>query len=464
MAAVLALHALTRGHMVRRQPWRLAVALLLAAGCGEPPRLEILPSRVQVDILAIPTGFRVAAHLRDRHGEILSNPIRWSFPPGMGIASVDPTNDPNVMIVTLDPNAQVGRPVQLTAETDDGEYSAVAVLSFVKGDALSGDRALANHQNAGFPSVALVGGSLGGCVRDSIFPFVQAGELGDWTTDTCEQPLRPAAVFALDRAPKFDNPWQHPAPPPVYDELNAVIVTLPPEGTDPGPPAPAFVTVPLHAWNINAVASEVAGRFEDERQVANARFAEALTGIVFTPAGSTDLNWGADVLDCDDLRELLEIRPAHPDVLNVYFAKTLNGRRGWWCGGPDGSGTNYPGNLILLALDHSFSNTLAHEIGHALALMEPWDFSGHADGIKGMSYDNLMASGMDDAGTATRRRFSIGQVFRMHFDKRSWLQRGNALALDCGCDPYPRRVCPRVAADVTPLADTDARLPGGACP
>ena len=464
MAVFLALDSVPRRVSPRRRSWLALAVLAAGADCGGP-RLEILPSRVQVDIVTTPTRFRVAAHLRGKHGEVLSNPIDWSVPPGMGI-SWDPTTDPNIISIKVDQNARVGRPVELTAKADNGKYSAVAVVSFVKSDALSTDRAIANHQDGGFSSVALVGGWIGSCVRDSIYPFIQAGELGDWTTGTCEPPPRPAVVFAQDRTPLLKDPWDHPAPPPAYDELNAVIVTIPPSDTDPNPPPapPAFVTIPLLPWKINADAGDVAGRFEHERQVANARFAESLTGIAFAqaPGPITQLDW--DVFDCDDLREMIEVHHPMDGVLNVYFAKSLNGSRGWWCGGPSGSGADYPGNLILIAMDHDFSNTLAHEIGHALALMEPWDFSGHADGIEGMTHDNLMASGMDDAGTIPRWRFSIGQVFRMHFDRRSWLQASHPTGLDCGCDPYARRVCPRLSADVTPLADRNARLRQGACP
>jgi hypothetical protein len=107
-------------------------------------------------------------------------------------------------------------------------------------------------------------------------------------------------------------------------------------------------------------------------------------------------------------------------------------------------------------------NVLAHEMGHALGLVEPWEWSGHADDVKGMSSDNLMWAGLDDAVAHSRYRLSIGQVFRMHFDKRSWLNFGQT-ATDCGCDPYAVRPCPKMSADVTPVADKGARVGGGTC-
>jgi len=232
MAAILTLGTLPRGVRVRPRSWLLAAVLVAPAACGDPIRLEVFPSRVQVDITTTPLVFRAAAHLRGKRGELLSDPIDWT-PSGSEI-SWTATGDHNIILVKVHPSARTDQPVRLTATAQNGKYRAEIALSFVRSDALTTDRALANHRDEGFPSVALVGGSLGGCVRDTIFPFVQAGELGDWTADTCDPPLRPAVVFAEDRAPLLKDPWDHPAPPPVYDELNAVIVTLP--DTDPNPP------------------------------------------------------------------------------------------------------------------------------------------------------------------------------------------------------------------------------------
>ncbi len=92
-------------------------------------------------------------------------------------------------------------------------------------------------------------------------------------------------------------------------------------------------------------------------------------------------------------------------------------------------------------------STLAHEIGHALGLntrptmadKTPGQDEGDVNELALDPYlpvDNLMYSGVGNVGHIT-----LGEVYRMHFDQRSWLWRGRA-----------RAAATRVECQVSPVA------------
>ncbi|MGH7629550.1 MAG: hypothetical protein ACREOF_09170 [Gemmatimonadales bacterium] len=160
------------------------------------------------------------------------------------------------------------------------------------------------------------------------------------------------------------------------------------------------------------------------------------------------------------------------NALNVYYVSILldpqgTRRSGYFCvveGGP---------NILFVDGGLKQPHTLAHEVGHALGLLEPsW---GHAHLIDGMpaTEANLMSYGV-----STPTRLTLGQVVRLSMSPLSWLNRegagpskasirakwlaqaGSAVTppLPCPCAPGPPPgdasgllsplPCPRVTLDV----------------
>jgi hypothetical protein len=141
-----------------------------------------------------------------------------------------------------------------------------------------------------------------------------------------------------------------------------------------------------------------------------------------------------------------------PDTLNVYYPEFLTSRaRGEYCYPLPPQQDLYTAkmrNVVFVSFELKMESTLAHEIGHALGLIIPWRLSGHVDdmnlrvpfpGYRG----NLMDGGAEDITTIT-----LGQIYRMHFDRLSWLNIGFPASVrppslrDCGVDVYEHSPCP----------------------
>lgn len=151
-----------------------------------------------------------------------------------------------------------------------------------------------------------------------------------------------------------------------------------------------------------------------------------------------------------------------PNRLNVYYVEWLGyGLGGQNCYDPDPTKSHQ--EIMFVNGGASYSAVqIAHEIGHALGLLRSTSW-GDAVVATGDLFDevlldpyltksNLMYSGGDEGTSLT-----IGQIYRMHFDKLSWLNRAGsstltalqALApqypLECQNDPATGDPCPPLA-------------------
>jgi hypothetical protein len=113
-----------------------------------------------------------------------------------------------------------------------------------------------------------------------------------------------------------------------------------------------------------------------------------------------------------------------------------------------------PQPVIYVGWDQHSTSTFIHELGHALGLTLPG--SGHADLISGLDRTNVMTGGDKDLDKGRRRRFTVGQVFRMNADSASWLN----WAIDPlnPTKPIRETVAPRLGCQ---CGQTD---PTGRCP
>ncbi len=227
-------------------------------------------------------------------------------------------------------------------------------------------------------------------------------------------------------------------------------------------PSPTGAQTPAQA-QAQAQARAVALTASDGEVVTPRRvFAESGTGIelvfssdVFPSPGFARINDLYASASCDLLTDLTGL-PAGYDAakLNVYYVDGLQGNRaGLNCydTGPGGSGQNVmfvAGNTYYSAMQ------LAHELGHAMGLLQSGPLPGGGTAAVGhvdemlldpwLATDNLMRTASDEV-----RQVTLGQTYRMHYDKLSWKWSGpsaptaaNGYPRECQNSPVKGGPCP----------------------
>ncbi|MEO8621045.1 MAG: hypothetical protein ABI625_08260 [bacterium] len=301
---------------------------------------------------------------------------------------------------------------------------------------------VANGEN---PSAALLTGTLGGgCAYDRVEAFSGAGGIGQLTSAApCAR--TDVAIFSVTGRPLITRPYAWTT---VQDIIDATG-----NGGPIGIPIQLVIGVPVADAN-NAVADEANFLLTTSDTYRNMR-----TGIDLPPSLQTTIRQElpASFTQCADIPTLPAAVAPNPTKLNIYHIAVAN----------DGAGTRVRGyfcapNVILIGHGWALQTTLGHELGHALGLIAPsW---GHTDNVAGFIRDNVMSTDAA-SGQDARFRLSLGQLYRMHIDGRSWLRRNPDLtdgAFTCGCDPYARLVCPALPTDLRPIIGT-VPAPGGSC-
>jgi len=77
--------------------------------------------------------------------------------------------------------------------------------------------------------------------------------------------------------------------------------------------------------------------------------------------------------------------------------------------------------------------------------------------------DNLMLTYLSDESWIPRENLSLGQLFRINVDTRSWINvagavRGPTQSIDpsglaCQCNPYENKPCPRLSLDIANVSN-----------
>ena len=360
-----------------------------------------------------------------------------------------------VWISVQDPNGAETRDppeIKLVGKTPSGIEAELRVLvPSTMGSASSSDWVGADlpwpsdgRTRRGRPVFALLDAqSDGGCNQDARYSFAWAGDLGEDLTGACDSDSDGAEV-ALFSALRESTLLEDP---PFTAGTDEVIPTLSNQKE---------VQLVFWDWAFREP-GDLRDKMEDDLSYAQTAFDRSAAGIVLVPdfRPISDTTPTRNRLfkytdsDCqgearDSLLALTEFLVGdltQPRIHVIYVDRlSVNefGRAGAFCFWNG----RLPSVLISASLD--VPGVLAHELGHVFGLnrdaLKEW--SGHTENAHGFDATNLMRA--HSAGsTGNRELFTLGQVYRMHFDSRSWLWSDSPLPSRC-CQgsPYTNDPCP----------------------
>jgi hypothetical protein len=240
-------------------------------------------------------------------------------------------------------------------------------------------------------------------------------------------------------------------------------LALPPPGTDWfGPPKEVDVTL----WEVDAGGWD---KHDADQSTAQTLFATLGTGMTMKfavggpPLSLTPTN--GSYFECDaqstnggpangDPSRARQLLPGYvPKAINVYYVTEVRAPAvALTC--PDANNPAAAWNVIFMAANHDH-RALAHELGHALGLNRTATLPGgtsvwtgdidELDMNRAFGDNNLMFYANLDPGNLT-----IGQIYRMHFDIRSWVNQGvppvnNGYPRACQDSPASEGPCPPLA-------------------
>lgn len=313
------------------------------------------------------------------------------------------------------------------------------------------DTIVADNRIGVAPDVVLVHDGTGaGPTGDSMVAFVGTGLLGDFKSGTGE-----VVRFSTDRGFEI-RPWSwQPGP----DRVDLTTGALTPEAR-----AAVQAGARLSFTITQATTGDERGTISLDVGFAFSVLARQRTGVVLDSVVRTAAAFGNFVLELDDTPERpclglgqqlerlgVDRRTLRRDSLNVVYVDDIVGPAGASTGysGYSCPFDNQVGAVIFISELERSGPTLAHEMGHALGLMEP--AFGHTWGLQGFSYTNLMWTSASDAEKGARATLTLGQAFRMNLDSNSWLVR---LGLWTG---MARRCDSLRVPGACPLLDRDIR-------
>jgi len=265
-------------------------------------------------------------------------------------------------------------------------------------------------------------------------PDVYLGDVEWLPSPSAACPKYEIVAFAAGRAPKVlpgSIPFEFPSPDSDWF------------------PAPAPVNVTL--WGID---QDAWADHEDQIETATRVFANVGSGITLDITISdrgleSSTNQSEYYCNQSSANAVRGLSGYDPKSINVYYVASIWGSyQAITCPNPNDAGGAW--NIIFIQ-QFATPNALAHELGHALGLNRTATFgekemrTGDIDELDiGRAFgDNNLMNYQNLAPTS----LTIGQIYRMHFDVRSWLNEGKP-AVAAG---YPRQC-------------QDSPVAGGECP
>lgn len=227
-----------------------------------------------------------------------------------------------------------------------------------------------------------------------------------------------------------------------------------PSGTGTEP-----VVVPVHLWD----ATDDGLTLFPDLMVARLIYRTSRTGIGFSEVGGDPLPIrlapASVVAENCEAPEAVFGTVFDPTqlALHVFVTQSLdNGNLlGWAC--RPSADPSRKARAIFLSLGR-FTTTLAHELGHVLALLEP--AGGHADCAPGFDETNLMWRWLSDQQSSNRMDLSLGQAYRIALDRRSWAAVLGMGAINPGPSCDVAGTCPPLSH---PIPEPDVWVPPGYC-
>jgi len=188
----------------------------------------------------------------------------------------------------------------------------------------------------------------------------------------------------------------------------------------------APVKLDLAFWILSGDFKALASQALDELAIANEIFAREHAGIRFNAThlyDATQIN-SAELarIYCTKAPDFAKLVGSVSRQVNVYYVPQIEADLGCAIGA----------DTIAVDSADKFVTTLAHELGHVLALT-------HSGDVSGMSTDNLMATGTNARGVLT-----LGQVQRVNLSECSVINRlqlrgadpvGQCPGTRCGTEP-----------------------------
>ncbi len=428
----------------------LLAPLLIGSGCNQglaflnlrqPPYLLILPEVVQVRATApgTPLSFRLTVVSEDATGAPLDpGVLTWSA------STTAPTivGTKSDAIVTMPGGLSPGQVIKLTVT--NGTLTGTAFVAVVASAVAPTDQVSATYVAGDLPAVAMLSGEYASdCDYDRITSFVSSAPLREINGSSgC---LRAEAnVFTESTRPLLRHPMSW--------STNQDMVTA----VDAGPP----IRIPLQVvLGVDLIHQDSAKKFVDAGLLATeSDLRNARAGIVFPPTMQTTIRQllPSTFDQCSQIPNLPTNVAPDPQKLNIYYIERIDGiNRGYFC----------EPNVILISRNWAVSTTIPHEFGHALGLIAP--DTGHINRVHGFASDNVMfVNPGSAAGLDGRERLTLGQVYRMHVDGRSWIKRNADLSQGpniCPCDPYATATCPALSTDVRPVLSPKPTPPPVLC-
>lgn len=390
--------------------------------------LRVLPAEVRIGVPAGATqvSYRLEAVAFNEYENPVDGEVRWSTP----ASGVSLDEDGNAVVVTVSAPLPLETEVTVTATLGLLSATSNAVLAEPKAtdDVVTADEVASEN-----PSVVLASGDeSSGCSMDGMRAFIVSAPVGPFVGSTaCTR--SEAAVFTVARQPYIVRPqvWTSGA-----DPVDAA-----------GKPGPVEIPL-LIVIGVKTTVADAADTFMNNSLLNASESLRSMRAGVALPPGKQKkvrLELSAAIDDCIDIPTLPASVAPDNERLNFYVVEhVVNDARGVFCAP----------NVMLISRTAAVASSPLHELSHALGLVAQ-DF-GHVDQVDGFMRDNVMSTETGaGSGADLRYRLTLGQVYRMHRDGRSWLLRNGTSyekAFRCECDPYAKSSCPMLSADMRPPA------------
>jgi len=186
---------------------------------------------------------------------------------------------------------------------------------------------------------------------------------------------------------------------------------------------PSLTSIPLKIWLVGFGSQADTMEEVRDRMLNKAYPIFSVLGIGFSfDTASAFLDQSELTAHCNSA-DVISMNPAIYDAskINAYFVADYGNIQGLtpanncWM-------KSHPEILFLSWKNVNLTDpTLAHELGHALGLINPKALGGHTYAVPGFDAYNLMATNTDVTSA------TVGQLYAMNFSSESWINRSGSL-------------------------------------